>query len=371
MSTNMLQGFYGTLNDLQTPNWTSELDNDVVNHLHETDDSHLNNHFNNSNTFSTVPSASSSISSYDSINNYNYNHNNHNNNNNNNQLFNVELLQSNNQLEYYNNVNNTQLNYNSNNKFSNNLVNDTINSLSLSPTSSVSSPTLQSNSLIDTNNNNNTNNNEEHNYYLGSSSYQYGLQDENNTPYEQIIPHNHLLSAPELLSSNQIQEINSYTTSSSSIVNNNEKSKVKSKAKSASIPTGSSNTTTKKPRSRVKKPMTLVQRKAHNKIERKYRININSKIANLQRLVPWMSEDGVAFEIDHKKAISHENNKNKVNENGNENDDQIENENDNDNSKKLNKSKILDLVTEYILILKDECKKKDIEIEELKGQLKV
>lgn len=118
-------------------------------------------------------------------------------------------------------------------------------------------------------------------------------------------------------------------------------------------------TTAKKPatKKRVKKPMTLVQRKAHNKIERKYRININSKIASLQKLVPWMSEDGVAFEIDHAKAL-----KNPCSD---------EFENDESTSKKLNKSKILDLVTEYLLILKDECHKKDAEISQLRKQLEI
>lgn len=108
-------------------------------------------------------------------------------------------------------------------------------------------------------------------------------------------------------------------------------------------------TATKRTKSgRVKKPMTLVQRKAHNKIERKYRININSKIANLQKLVPWMSEDGVAFEVDSKHLT--------------EDISEIQMQ----SNKKLNKSMILDMVTEYILLLKDECKKKDDEIKLLK-----
>lgn len=102
---------------------------------------------------------------------------------------------------------------------------------------------------------------------------------------------------------------------------------------------------------RVKKPMTLVQRKAHNKIERKYRININSKIANLQKLVPWMSEDGVAFEVDSKHLT------------------EDISEMQMQSNKKLNKSMILDMVTEYILLLKDECKKKDDEIKFLKDSL--
>lgn len=126
---------------------------------------------------------------------------------------------------------------------------------------------------------------------------------------------------------------------------------------------------TKKPKEaksgRVKKPMTLVQRKAHNKIERKYRININSKIANLQKLVPWMSEDGVAFEIDHKPSRLYPANQ----------DDKLVHGDSAAGlpspNKRLNKSMILDMVTEYILLLKDECRKKDNEIFYLKEQLKV
>ena len=107
--------------------------------------------------------------------------------------------------------------------------------------------------------------------------------------------------------------------------------------------------------------MTMVQRKAHNKIERKYRININSKIANLQKLVPWMSDDGVAFEIDSKsgkKVPIHT-----------DAGDEFQMPPSPASNKKLNKSMILDMVTEYLLLLKDECRKKDAEISDLKAKL--
>ncbi|KAH3663737.1 hypothetical protein OGAPHI_005139 [Ogataea philodendri] len=86
--------------------------------------------------------------------------------------------------------------------------------------------------------------------------------------------------------------------------------------------------------SKTKKPMTVRQRKAHNKIERKYRININSKIANLQKLVPWMSNENVAFEIDaaHLEDIPKESL----------------------GGRKLNKSMILDIVTKYIEHLRND-----------------
>ncbi|KAG7907951.1 hypothetical protein KL906_003368 [Ogataea polymorpha] len=98
---------------------------------------------------------------------------------------------------------------------------------------------------------------------------------------------------------------------------------------------------------RSKKPMTVTQRKAHNKIERKYRININSKIANLQKLVPWMSNEIVAFEIDaagrdhlQSHALG---------------------------GRKLNKSMILDIVTKYIEHLKSDNEFLRKRVSELEG----
>ncbi|GAV27334.1 hypothetical protein PMKS-000798 [Pichia membranifaciens] len=134
----------------------------------------------------------------------------------------------------------------------------------------------------------------------------------------------------------------------------------------STLKNSSSSAGSKKPKEvksggRIKKPMTMVQRKAHNKIERKYRININSKIANLQKLVPWMSEDGVAFEIDSKsgkKVPIHT-----------DAGDEFQMPSSPASNKKLNKSMILDMVTEYLLLLKDECRKKDAEISDLKAKL--
>lgn len=107
----------------------------------------------------------------------------------------------------------------------------------------------------------------------------------------------------------------------------------------ASLPADKSRTS----RKRSKRPMTATQRQSHNKIERKYRININSKIASLQRMVPWMSQDGVAFETHCSEEIKAAR----------------------DSGKKLNKSMILDMVTEYIGYLQEELRKKDEEIARL------
>ncbi|KAG7809746.1 hypothetical protein KL924_002708 [Ogataea haglerorum] len=98
---------------------------------------------------------------------------------------------------------------------------------------------------------------------------------------------------------------------------------------------------------RSKKPMTVTQRKAHNKIERKYRININSKIANLQKLVPWMSNEIVAFEIDA-AGLDH------LQGHGL-------------GGRKLNKSMILDIVTKYIEHLKTDNESLRKRVFELEG----
>lgn len=86
----------------------------------------------------------------------------------------------------------------------------------------------------------------------------------------------------------------------------------------------------------MKKKRCTHKRKAHSKIERKYRININSKIARLQKLVPWMCDDDISFQVapDGNIKLPH-----------------LKRE-----ARKLNKSMILDIVTRYIIHLKEENK---------------
>lgn len=102
-------------------------------------------------------------------------------------------------------------------------------------------------------------------------------------------------------------------------------------------------------RQRVKIPLTSTQRKAHNRIEKKYRINLNSKIASLQKLVPGLSQENVAFETNN-SLNSQENNNEKF-------------------GKKLNKSIILDKVIEYLISAREDLKAKDAGIALLKSQL--
>ncbi|CCE65819.1 hypothetical protein TPHA_0N00390 [Tetrapisispora phaffii CBS 4417] len=46
-----------------------------------------------------------------------------------------------------------------------------------------------------------------------------------------------------------------------------------------------------------RKRLTTHQKQAHNKIEKRYRVNINTKIAKLQQTIPWVTSDQTAFEV--------------------------------------------------------------------------
>lgn len=100
-----------------------------------------------------------------------------------------------------------------------------------------------------------------------------------------------------------------------------------------------------------RKRLTDHQKQAHNKIEKRYRININAKIAGLQKIIPWVSGEKTAFEI------------------GDElNDKDIKTEDEN-RMPRMNKSMILDKLTMYILYLQENEQKMRQENEELKKKL--
>lgn len=328
-----MQSFYPQLQEMHSNVWPNGIEggediqypqlytNDIIPTINNS-----LNHYDDS--IPDLESAGTSISSTSSSmlhNNINITNNNSNiNTNNNNNIHNSyqpplspsyfsldDKLINNNNTNQYNNIhihnsNSNYINDNTENNINNNNNSNNLNDDDESPTSSCVSPTLIHDKIYNS-----------HKYHLESQINSFnGIEINNNhIPVKQEIDDNKILE--NITPKQELNNINSST-------------KVK--------------------RGRVKKPMTLVQRKAHNKIERKYRININSKIANLQKLVPWMSEDGVAFEIDSKNLNN-------------------ENNNNNQQNKKLNKSMILDMVTEYLLLLKDECRKKDNEIQDLKNQL--
>jgi len=106
----------------------------------------------------------------------------------------------------------------------------------------------------------------------------------------------------------------------------------------------------KKPtRRRVpRKRLTDTQKQAHNKIEKKYRININAKIAGLQKIIPWVALERTAFETGK-----------------NDSDD----EDMNGNYSRLNKSMILEKATDYILYMQQNEKRILEENRMLKSEL--
>lgn len=93
----------------------------------------------------------------------------------------------------------------------------------------------------------------------------------------------------------------------------------------------------------TRKKLTESQKQAHNKIEKKYRININTKIAGLQKIIPSVASEKTAFETGFDKK------------------------DDNDClSQRLNKSIILERATNYILHLQEREKKLEKEVNDLK-----
>ncbi|CCK70310.1 basic helix-loop-helix domain-containing protein KNAG_0E00420 [Huiozyma naganishii CBS 8797] len=99
---------------------------------------------------------------------------------------------------------------------------------------------------------------------------------------------------------------------------------------------------------RVKAPrkrLTPHQKEAHNKIEKRYRININMKITKLQQIIPWVASEQTAFETDHKLGKQQA------------------------TSTRLNKSMILEKAVDYILYLQNNERLYEMEVMRLKNEL--
>lgn len=117
-------------------------------------------------------------------------------------------------------------------------------------------------------------------------------------------------------------QLSSSTTSLSSSFSN-----ASSNESAGTTGTAGSTATKQKKKRAPRKRLTPHQKQAHNKIEKRYRININAKIAGLQKIIPWVSSEKTAFEIgDGSKPL-------------------------NDDVPKLNKSIILEKAMDYILFL--------------------
>ncbi|EDO15055.1 hypothetical protein Kpol_367p10 [Vanderwaltozyma polyspora DSM 70294] len=116
-----------------------------------------------------------------------------------------------------------------------------------------------------------------------------------------------------------------------------------------------------KKRRAPRKRLTSHQKQAHNKIEKRYRININTKIAKLQQIIPWVANEQTAFEVSDSAS--------KGKGSPPSQDDTISLSNGANNSTKLNKSMILEKAVDYILYLQNNERLYEMEVQRLKSEL--
>ncbi|CCH61696.1 hypothetical protein TBLA_0F01540 [Henningerozyma blattae CBS 6284] len=110
-----------------------------------------------------------------------------------------------------------------------------------------------------------------------------------------------------------------------------------------------------KKRRTTRKRLTPHQKEAHNKIEKRYRININTKIAKLQQIIPWVASEQTAFEVND-MGNKNMNNNNPLYQNPN-------------NATRLNKSMILEKAVDYILYLQNNERLYEMEVTRLKNEV--
>ncbi|SCU82170.1 LAFA_0C09538g1_1 [Lachancea sp. 'fantastica'] len=67
---------------------------------------------------------------------------------------------------------------------------------------------------------------------------------------------------------------------------------------------GSSGNLAARKRRAPRKRLTAHQKEAHNKIEKRYRININTKISKLQQIIPWVASEETAFDAGDSKTAN-------------------------------------------------------------------
>ncbi|KAM3163259.1 BHLH domain-containing protein [Lachancea thermotolerans] len=101
-----------------------------------------------------------------------------------------------------------------------------------------------------------------------------------------------------------------------------------------------------------RKRLTAHQKQAHNKIEKRYRININTKIAKLQQIIPWVASEETAFEVGETS---------RGNSRGGESVATA--------TPKLNKSMILEKAVDYILYLQNNERLYEMEVQRLKKEV--
>lgn len=139
-----------------------------------------------------------------------------------------------------------------------------------------------------------------------------------------------------------------------------------------------------------RKRLTPHQKQAHNKIEKRYRININTKIARLQQIIPWVSSEQTAFEVsDSVRPAAQQDTSGSVAECGAGEDRSVvssmtgspnlmEGAGANDNGKgagtgtgstRLNKSMILEKAVDYILYLQNNERLYEMEVARLRQEV--
>lgn len=131
-----------------------------------------------------------------------------------------------------------------------------------------------------------------------------------------------------------------------------------------SVTESSNNFDDSKKKRAPRKRLTSYQKQAHNKIEKRYRININTKIAKLQHIIPWVANEQTAFEVGDSannqllcsQQLQQEQQENLLLNNG-------------DNSTKLNKSMILEKAVDYILYLQNNERLYEMEVQRLKSEI--
>ena len=106
-----------------------------------------------------------------------------------------------------------------------------------------------------------------------------------------------------------------------------------------------------------RKQLTEHQKRAHNKIEKKYRININTKIAKLQQIIPWLDTEETTFF----SCLPDSNNNNS--------DGCTKDIVPNTKKPRLNKSMILEKAIDYILYLQNNERLYEMEVRRLKSEL--
>lgn len=116
-------------------------------------------------------------------------------------------------------------------------------------------------------------------------------------------------------------------------------------------------TTNGKKKRAPRKRLTSHQKQAHNKIEKRYRININTKIAKLQQIIPWVASEQTAFEVGD--SMKREDGTVK----------EMASQLSAASATKLNKSMILEKAVDYILYLQNSERLYEMEVQRLKNEL--